>query len=106
MADLNTRLTIPMAADDKTRLRRAAAELGISPGLLARALILVGLDSIGEPDVISRIEVEAEAATSRASAAGKAAMKSRWDKERAKQKRSGAGRAKAVSPDLEEENKS
>lgn len=91
MVNLDARLTVPMTTRDKARLRRKAADLGVSPGVLARAFILRGLKSLNDPQLVAQIEAEAEAATERASAAGKAAMKARWSKEQARNKRGDPG---------------
>lgn len=80
--ELSARQTVPLTTEDRKRLRRAAAELEVSPGLLARALILYGLKHRDDPEIAARIADEASAAHARASAAGKAAMEIRYGRER------------------------
>lgn len=77
--ELDDRQTVPMTKADRKRLRVAAADLDISPGLLARALILAGLDGVDQSDPVidSWIGREAAAAQVRWSAAGRAAVTAR-----------------------------
>lgn len=76
--DLAARQTVPLAPADRQALHQAAVSLGVSPGLLARGLILAGLERISEPDVLAHITAESAAAKLRASNAGKTAMKARY----------------------------
>lgn len=77
--ELDDRQTVPMTKADRKRLRVAAASLDISPGLLARALILAGLDGVDQDDPVieSRIGREVAAAQVRWSDAGRAAATTR-----------------------------
>lgn len=80
--ELADRQTVPLTSADRKRLRRAAVDFDVSPGLLARALILAGLERIGDTGLDEHIRAESERARSRASAAGKEAMRVRYGRER------------------------
>lgn len=77
--ELDDRQTVPLTKADRKRLRVAAAGLDLSPGLLARALILAGLEGVDTQDEVvdSWIGREAAAAQVRWSKAGRAAATTR-----------------------------
>lgn len=78
--ELDDRQTVPMTTDDRRRLRQVAVDLDVSPGLLARALILNGFDRIEESTVLARIAAEKDAAYARSAEAGRTAMRARYGK--------------------------
>ena len=80
MTELDVKVTVPMMADDRKRLRQTALDLDISPGLLARSLILAGLDDIDSPALESWISAEAARAQLRWSKAGRTAIAARHAK--------------------------
>lgn len=81
--ELSVSQTVPMRPEDRQRLRLAAAENAVGPGLLARALILAGLEAIGDERIQEKVRSEYEAEQARQSAAGQAAMRARWHGESA-----------------------
>ncbi|WP_169252857.1 hypothetical protein [Brevibacterium sp. 'Marine'] len=76
--ELSVSQSVPMRPEDRQRLRVLAAENGVGPGLLGRALIKAGIDMLDDPRVQARLTGEIEAEQARQSAAGQAAMKARW----------------------------
>lgn len=76
--ELSVSQAVPMRPEDRQRLRMIAAEQGVGPGLLSRALILAGIDMLDDDRIATRLDAEIEAEKARQSAAGQAAMKARW----------------------------
>lgn len=76
--ELSVSQAVPMRPEDRQRLRMIAAEQGVGPGLLSRALILAGIDMLDDDRIATMLEAEIEAEKARQSAAGQAAMKARW----------------------------
>lgn len=80
--ELDDRQTVPMMTNDRRQLRQLAADFDVSPGLLARALILVGFDRITDPAVSERIQAERDATRARSAEAGRTAMRARYGKDK------------------------
>jgi len=78
MGDLAARQYVPMADDEKAALHRAAAKAGLSHGLLARLLLLHGLDHVDDPEMVGCIEQEKVAGRERISAGARVAARVRW----------------------------
>src|SRR5699024_8660854 len=78
--ELSARQTVPMTKTDKRELHRSAADLEISPGLLARALIRAGLSELERAEVAAHIAAESQAAQDRWSRAGRKAITARYAK--------------------------
>ena len=76
--ELSVSQAVPLRPEDRRRLRIAAADAEVGPGLLARALILAGLDMLDDPRMRSVLEGEIAAERARLTAAGRAAMAQRW----------------------------
>lgn len=76
--ELSVSQAVPLRPEDRQRMRIIAAEHGVGPGLLSRALILAGLEMLDEDRIQASLDKEIEAEKARQSAAGQAAMKSRW----------------------------
>lgn len=77
-ASLSAKQGVPLTHDELDGLRRLAREHGITPGLLARALLAWAAANI-PPDDLAAIAAEARSqAAERASAAGSAAIAARW----------------------------
>ena len=75
---LTTRQGVPMTHDELSGLRQLAREHGITPGLLARALLLWAVESIPPDDLAAAVDDARNQASARASAAGATAIAARW----------------------------
>lgn len=76
--DLPVSQAVPMRSEDRDRLRVIAAQNGVRPGLLARALILAGVEILDDPRIQEVLTRERDDEQARQSAAGQAAMRARW----------------------------
>lgn len=76
--DLPVSQAVPLRREDRDRLRVIAAQNGVRPGLLSRALILAGVEMLDDERIQAMLSREMEAERARQSAAGQAAMQARW----------------------------
>ncbi|WP_062946861.1 hypothetical protein [Brachybacterium sp. sponge] len=83
MTQPTRRHTLVLDLEADQRLREAAAERGTRPGILARALVALGVDALEKGDVATEGAVAAAVQSERARRAeiGRAAMASRWGHE-------------------------
>ncbi|UEA60680.1 hypothetical protein LK459_07565 [Gordonia otitidis] len=75
---LTTRQGVPLTVDELDGLRGLAREHGITPGLLARALLLWASQTIPPDDLAAVVDDARDQAADRASAAGATAIAARW----------------------------
>lgn len=75
---LTTRQGVPMTAYELDELRQLARQHGLTPGLLARALLLWAVESIPPDDLADIVDEARDQASARASAAGTTAIAARW----------------------------
>lgn len=75
---LSSHQITPLSADELRLLRDTAAGLNITPGLLARRLILLAIDTTDDATLAALARDEARAAAARRQAAGRAAADRRW----------------------------
>ena len=75
---LTTRQGVPMTHDELDELRRLAREHGITPGLMARALLLWANQNISPDDLAALVDEARDQAADRARAAGATAIAARW----------------------------
>lgn len=68
----------PLTADELEVIRREAGAWGLTPGLFARALILVGLDRLNDESVMQRLTDEKSASRERVTKGARAANSARW----------------------------
>ncbi|PFG69100.1 hypothetical protein B0O41_3951 [Propionibacteriaceae bacterium ES.041] len=75
---LSAKQYAPLAEDEQRGFRAEAQKRGIGSGLLARALLLDGLDRLGDPALERRIDDEKTATKHRISDGARAAAQQRW----------------------------
>ncbi|GAB2636070.1 hypothetical protein GCM10027169_00250 [Gordonia jinhuaensis] len=83
MADrLTAKQVVPLTEEERAELRDMASAHEITPGLLARALLLRGMGELRSGDAMSLRAVAAEkiAAAKRITAGARAAVAQRWGK--------------------------
>lgn len=78
MKQLSAKQYAPLAENEQQAFRTEASKRGIGSGLLARALLLDGLDRLGEPAVERRIDDEKAATKDRIREGARAAAQQRW----------------------------
>lgn len=69
---------VPITDDEREELHREAERREITTGLLARALLLDGLDRAGTDAIDRRVAAEKAATRRRISEGARAAARSRW----------------------------
>lgn len=74
-------LHVPISPEDRRNLRRIANDLGVTYGLLARTLILEGLDHHQDQNIQDRLTAEKKIDGERRRQAGRKAISERWEKE-------------------------
>lgn len=78
MAKLDERQVVPLTCDEKNRLLEISNTQGITPGLLSRAVLTHGLNTI-EPAAMTDLVAQAQAeATARTSDGARRAVAQRW----------------------------
>lgn len=75
---LTTRQGVPLTVDELDGLRGLARQHGLTPGLLARALLLWAAANIRPDDLVALVDEARDQAAERASAAGATAIAARW----------------------------
>lgn len=75
---LDTKQYVPVTADERQLLRDEASARGIGAGLLARVLLIYGLEHIDDQELIDRIGNEKSATKQRISAGARVAIQARW----------------------------
>lgn len=80
---LDAKQYVPLSADEQQTLRDQAAVRGISPGLLARALLTHAMDNLDNA-VEARIDAEKLASKERITTGARAAVNARWSTQKTK----------------------
>jgi hypothetical protein len=78
MGQLTAKQYAPLSDDEQQVLRREAAARGIGNGLLARVLLLHGLEHLDDPEIAERVAGEQTAMRARISDGARAASRLRW----------------------------
>lgn len=75
---LGSKQWVPLSDDERDELMAEARRLDLTVGLLARALLLDGLDRIETSSTIRRIELEKTETKRRISEGARLAARARW----------------------------
>ncbi|GAA1769094.1 hypothetical protein [Nostocoides vanveenii] len=84
--ELSRKQYVPLSAEEQEVLHGEAQRAGMSHGLLARVLLLHGLDHVDDPEVTDRIRDEKRAGRKRIRAGARAAARVRWDSSEKKER--------------------
>ncbi|WP_129656314.1 hypothetical protein [Rothia halotolerans] len=78
MSDLGKKQWVPLSDGEHKALGDIAVERGLGRGLLARVLLVHGLDHVDEPEIAELIEEEKTATKKRVSDGARVAIAARW----------------------------